>query len=316
MANNNLIIHRAPKNIELNCITSFIRVFNFIFDLAGKGKPHYHLSFLNVNRCDVTGVLLLYKLLEYSVSKQCFSSPTHDIAYNDFLKECIADYGFSDLIKSLMNNPNEIDLRHYKKLKVSSDNKVLIAPIALIREDTSHSLEIIKNQYVPLISSFYQEDKVRQMVLGVFTEIVHNFWAHATTDSKSIVVGYGTHDHFEIVCCDNGLGIDGTMRRCFPIKDSKTLVKKAMENGVTSKTNSSHMGYGLWFINEVITRTQGSFTVVSNDVQYQNNHGKINVMNCPYWKGSIVSVKLPLEHPITISDMGIYTNTTLKINFI
>ena len=294
MASSSPKIIWAPKSIELNSVTSFVRLFNFVFDLSGQEKPNYHLAFGKVERCDVTGVLLLYKLLEYTVTTRCFSSPTHDIAYNDLLKESISEYGFLDLIKSLMNNPNDVDLRPYKKLKISSGKKVLIAPIALIRNDTIHSLDIIKTQYVPIISDFYEDETVQQMILGVFTEVMHNFWAHAIADNKSIIVGYGTKHYFEIVCCDNGAGIDGTMRERYNNKDSKVLVKRAMENGVTSKENTSHMGYGLWFINEVVTKTRGSLTIISNDVLYRNDFGKISVTNTPSWKGCIVSVKLPL----------------------
>lgn len=316
MASNSPRVYGAPKNIELNSITSFIRIFNFVFGIAGKEKPGYHLSFQKVVRCDVTGVLLLYKLLEYTVSKQCFSAPSHDIAYNDYLKACISEYGFLELIKSLMNNPNDVDLRPYRKLKISSDEKVLIAPIALIREDTIHSLEVIKRQYVPIISGFYEDTDVQQMILGVFTEVMHNFWAHAVSDDKSIIVGYGTKQFFEIVCCDNGEGIDGTMRDRYTSKDSKVLVKRAMENGVTSKENTSHMGYGLWYINEVVSRVHGSLTIVSNDVLYQNSFGKVQVSNGPFWKGCIVSVKLPLRNPVTIKDLDVDYSQEVKINFI
>ena len=317
MVNNSQTVFWAPKNIEVNSITSFVRVFNFVFAMSGKEKPNYHLAFGKVERCDVTGVLLLYKLLEYSVSKQCFFSPTHDIAYNDYLKACISEFGFLDLIKSLMNNPNDVDLRPYKKLKISSDKKVLIAPIALIRDDSVHSLDIIKNQYVPVITGFYEDEKVEQMILGVFTEVMHNFWAHAIADDKSIIVGYGTKQFFSIVCCDNGAGIDGTMRDRYRNKDSKALVKRAMDNGVTSKENTSHMGYGLWYINKVVTETRGSLTIVSNDVLYRNDFGKISVSNGPFWKGCIISIKLPLAHPVTIKDID--TNVPqqiVKVNFI
>ena len=313
---NNLIVVSAPKNIEINSATSFVRVFNFIFDLVGKEKWHYHLSFAKVERCDVTGVLLLYKILEFAVSSRCFHAPTHDIVYNDFLKACISEYGFSELIKSLMNTPDSIDLKPYKKLKVSSDKKVLIAPIALIRNDKSHSLDIIKNQYVPVISGFYAEEKIQQMILGVFTEIMHNFWSHATLDSKSIIVGYGTKQYFEVVCCDNGIGIDGTMRLRYNSKDSKRLVCKAMENGVTSKVNTSHMGYGLWFINEVVSRSKGTLTIITNNTLYQNNRGRKTIQDCPLWKGCVVSVKLPLDFPVSISDISTRPNQEVKINFI
>ena len=316
MGNRFLKVIQAPKNMEINSISSFIRVFNFIFDLAGKEKPNYFLSFSKVERCDVTGLLLLYKMLEYSVNKKCFHSPETDVVSQILIRDYITEYGFFELIKSLMNNPDAIDLRPYKKLRISSDEKVLIAPIALIRSDNLHATQIIKNHYGPKISSFYQDEGVQQMILSVYTEILHNFWAHATSDTKSIIVGYGTKNYFEIACCDNGYGIDGTMNARFPNKNPKFLVKKAMENGVTSKVNSNHMGYGLWYINEVVSKARGKLTIVSNNVMFRNEYGKVSVSDCPFWKGCIVSLKLPLSNPISIKDIKVDKSNDVNINFI
>lgn len=316
MVNSNLKLIWSPKNMEINNLASFVRMFNFIFDLSGKEKPNYFLAFSNVERCDVTGVLILYKILEYSVSHKCFLSPKTDVFNSGLIKAYITEFGFLELIKSLMNDSDAIDLRPYKKLRISSDEKVLVAPIALIRKDTGHSFDIIKNHYEPVISSFYKNERVQQMILSVYTEILHNFWAHATSDNKSIIVGYGTKNYFEIACCDNGYGIDGTMNTRFSSKNSKFLVKKAMENGVTSKINSNHMGYGLWYINEVVSKARGRLTIVSNNVLYRNDYGKVSVSDCPFWKGCIVSLKLPLSNPISIKDINVDISNDVNINFI
>ena len=316
MVNSAKKIFYAPKSIDLNNITSFIRVFNFIFNLTQKQRPDYPLSFGKVQKCDATGVLLLYKILEYSVINNCFRDPTHDINNNLYLKGCISEYGFSELVKALMKDPDDIDLKPYKNLKVLHDKKVLVAPIALIRRETYHSEEIIKNHYVPTISSFYTDEKIQNMILGVFTEIMHNFWAHATLDSNSIIFGYGTLNYFAIICCDNGKGIDGTMRERFRSMDSKKLVLQAMKDGITSKENTSHMGYGLWYVNEVISQIKGTLTIISNNILYTNSYGRQNIMNCPAWKGCVISLKMPLNAPVTICDIKQIQNSNVKINFI
>lgn len=313
---NDINILRAPRNLECNNLTSLLRVFNVIFSFAGKEKERFHLSFTNVDKCDVTGVLTVYKLLEFCVLNKCFSMPTHDIVYNEYLKSYIDKFGFAELIKSLMNSPDSIDLRPYKKLKVSSDSECLIAPIALIREDNQHSIDIIKRLYEPKITAFYDNTRIRQMILSVFTEVMHNFWSHATSDNKSVIVGYGTKHMFNIACCDNGIGIDGSMSSIYPNVAPARLMSLAMTNGITSKIGTSHMGYGLWYINEVVKRINGSLMIISNSTLYRNDYGKVFISSCPTWKGCVISIKLPLSKPITISDIELVKKNDININFI
>lgn len=296
------MVVNIQKYLEAGHIDTFIRLTNCIFGYTEKEVPGFSLDFSRVEKADLLGVLLTYKILEYSTVHRCFSSPIHDIYQNNVLLSTIEKFGFGDLIKSLMSDKKVRTSSEYKKLKVKNESDCVIAPIALLRSEHSHSELVIKQQYEPIITAFYQNDSIVEMILEVFTEIMHNFWAHATED-KSIIAGYGNRNFFEIACVDNGIGIDGTIHNAFPDRVGEKALKYAMSRGVTSKKGSNHMGYGLWFINEIVSQAGGVAHIISNDYSLLNKNGRQSFQKFPRWKGSVVYVKMPLKTSVTIKDI-------------
>lgn len=291
------------KFLDVGHISSFIRLVNCVFGYSDKQLPGFHLDFSRVERADLLGVLLTYKVLEYSTVHRCFTAPSHNIYRNSIMMDTIEKFGFEDLIRSLMSDKSNRITKEYKNLQVKNENDCVIAPIALLRTEHYHSELVIKNKYEPIITGFYQNDDVVEMILEVFTEIMHNFWAHATVDEKSIITGYGNKSYFEIACVDNGLGIDGTIHSSFPKYSGGKALSHAMSRGVTSKNGSNHMGYGLWFINEIVSRTNGVLYIISNNAIFTNANGKHGVQDSPNWHGTIVYIKIPLACPVTIKDV-------------
>lgn len=312
-----IMIVNIQKFLDAGHISSFIRLINCVFDYEGKEIPAFHLDFSRVERADLLGVLLTYKVLEYSAVHRCFTAPSHNIYGNQNLMNTIDKFGFEDLIKSLMSIKKNRITKEYKNLEIKNENDCVIAPIALLRTEHYHSELVIKNKYEPIITGFYQDDSVVEMILEVFTEIMHNFWAHAT-DERSIITGYGNKSFFEIACVDNGLGIDGTIHSSFPKYNGGKALSYAMSRGVTSKGGTNHMGYGLWFINEIVSRTKGTLQIISNNSTFCNNNGKSAVQDCPNWHGTIVYIKIPLTNPITIKDVEEkhYELNEINVNFI
>jgi hypothetical protein len=296
------MIVNIQKFLDAGHISSFIRLINCVFEYEEKEIPAFHLDFSRVERADLLGVLLTYKVLEYSTVHRCFTAPSHNIYSNKILTNTINKFGFEDLIRLLMAVNDSMITKEYKNLEIKNENDCVIAPIALLRTEHYHSEIVIKNKYEPIITGFYQKDAVVEMILEVFTEIMHNFWAHAT-DEKSIIAGYGNRNFFEIACVDNGLGIDGTIHSSFPKYYGGKALLYAMSRGVTSKSGTNHMGYGLWFINEIVSRTKGTLQIISNKSVFCNSNGKYSVQISPNWHGTIVYVRIPLSHPVTIKDV-------------
>ena len=310
MVNNYLPIH-LPKRLTNSFISSYIGKINVIFQYKNTGTKTIALDFGDVQEIDILGTLITYKVLEYCMINNCFANKIHNIFANDNLVKEIQRFGFDEFINSL----TVVEEKKYKKLKVELLNNCVVAPIALLRRDSAYSEEMIQKKYEPTISKYYAEnEKKAGMILEVFTEIMHNFWSHAS-DNKSIIAGFGNKAFFEIACADNGLGIDGTMAFQYPNKTGLQRMKLAMKRGITSKTNTNHMGFGLWFINEIVNRTKGILTIISNGILFQNRFGSMVYSACPKWEGTIVYVKLPLEKPVTISEIE-DTRTIININFI
>lgn len=308
-----IIYYCVPKFVTVGFLSTVVGNFNRAFLYKGLQHNYFKLDFSSVCKVDVLGILLIYKFLEYIIVSKSFRGQEHNIYENKYLLDRISEYGFEDLIRSLTN---VVEDKEYKKLRIAEGNNCLIAPIALIRSNHDFSEDILKNQYEPQVKAYYSSNhKASDMILQVFTEILHNFWAHAT-DDRSVIVGYGTKDVFEIACIDNGLGIDGTMRTIYSSMSPQDAVLSAMQKGRTSKQGTNHMGYGLWFINQIITRVNGNMSVVSNNVYYENKNGYVKNYISTRWNGTIVYLRIPLKEPVTIADIEDAAQfNELKINF-
>lgn len=309
MANKEVIIN-IPKNLSKNNIASYIGKLNFFFDLPNTHKENYYVVFDKVEEVDLLGVLLTYKFLEFSVRNNCFKDPS--LMLNDVMNKQIKRFGFDSLITDFIRG-NETK-KEYEKLKVEIKDDFLIAPIALIRSDV-YNKDATKNKYLPVIANYYGDCTTCEMIFQVFSEILHNFWSHAVNDTLSIIVVHGNKSKIQISCADTGSGIKETLKQKYKNKSDEYIIGKSVERGVTSKPNSNHMGFGLWYVNEIVTRTNGKFEIFSQNGYYRNLGGKAHTSKSCFWKGTIVNIELPLKNPVTIANIEPQNNSHLKINF-
>ena len=63
----------------------------------------------------------------------------------------------------------------------------------------------------------------------------------------------------------------------YSLYKSESLFPKVLERGVTSKEKSNHLGYGLYYVNEVVTRLKGQMSIFTDNMILQNDHGKIKI---------------------------------------
>lgn len=290
---------------------SYISKLNFFFDIADKRKEHYSIVFEKVEEVDLLGVLLTYKFLEYGIKNNCFRDP--NLYLNEVMQTQIKRFGFHNLISDFIRG-NEAR-KEYEKLKVEIKDDFLIAPIALIRGDDNNR-DIIKQKYLPVIENYYNESAICTMIFQVFSEVLHNFWSHAVKDTLSIIVVHGNKSKIQISCADTGNGIIETLRSKYSKKSDEFILEKSIEKGITSKPNTNHMGYGLWYVNEIVTQTNGKLEMFSQHGYLRNLAGMIKSVKSCYWKGTIINIELPLSIPITIADIEKKLNNNLKINFI
>lgn len=306
---------QTPKKFVSNNYLRFFNDFSFVFNLVNSKEAGFTLNLEKTKECSVLGVLLVYKFMEFSVRNDCFWSPKFIMGedFNNSMKK----YGFVDLMNTYINGNNPD--KELVKLKVSVKGDFIIAPQALLSNDKVSSDKLNKN-FLPKIKNYYSyNDKVVKMIFSCFSEVFLNFWAHAEDQNNSIIVAYGNKDHIEIACADNGKGILTTLKQGgkFHIDNHKTFLS-SLEKNVTSKSMSNHMGHGLWGINEIVKRTNGTFHIYSEGYFYQSqNASKIVTGKVGFWQGTVVYLKIPLDSPISweevVSDVK---DLKLKVDWI
>lgn len=302
-----------PSRIERTNILEVVGRLAYIFDSSGQNRPHFFLNFDNVKKIDALGVLVLYKLLEYSVTHQCFKKPLFNLTHNNPIEQQIEKFGFSELITKLMDNKTKE--QYYKNLTTLVTKDFIMAPVAMLKDDET---SFQKTQALKEIVRYYGNNDISTMILQLFSELFLNYISHSEKDNKSVIVVHGNQQKIEFGCADNGIGIVASLRTNPRYKDvpSMQLLRNAIQRGVTSKENTDHVGYGLYYINEVVNRLNGQLLILTDEWMLQNIHGKIAVRRVARWKGTLLSINIPLTYAVTINDIEPVFNTQIKINFV
>lgn len=300
MASINRIL-RVPKKFNPTSIITFINDSQDVFRIIGKNERGFFLDLSNVQKCGMIGVLLVYKVIEFSIKNDCFLAPSYAMS-QPFMK-AMEKYGFTGLIISYLAEKKKAE-KEIGRLRVSVTDEFIIAPHALIRHD-KYSSEVLNSKYLPKIEKYYSfSKKAVSMIFQSFSEVLLNFWEHAVDDSQSIIVANGNKETIEIACADTGKGVLTTLMQANKQKKDKinTLIS-AVEKGVTSKDMSNHMGYGLWIIDEITKRTKGRFHMYSEGYYYQREFKKVKYGKCGHWQGTVIYISLPVQSPVTLSDI-------------
>ncbi len=291
----------APKHFRANSILQFIEDCSPVYGLSGKNEKGFLLDLERVRDCSMIGVLLVYKVIEYSIKRNCFNGPMYLMGLP--FRESMEKYGFTNLIITYLADKNVAE-REFANLKISVTDNFIIAPQALLRNDR-YSSEILNKKYLPQIESYYSfSPKAVTMIFICFSEILLNFWEHAIDDTQSIIVANGNNSNIEISCADNGQGVVTSLVNAGkPKKDGINTFISSVEKGVTSKEMSNHMGYGLWILDEIVKQTNGRFHLYSEGYYYQRDFGKVKSGKTGFWQGTIVYLSIPLRNPITLCDI-------------
>ncbi len=312
-----MIIFKFPKILRPGDIIELLDSLEKAFSMEGKSIPDAKILLDKVKKTSLLGILLNYKFIEYTYKHYCFKKP--EMIVNDYVKKEWERYGFTKLINSFVSN-KDLTEKNYKQLKVKVEDRFIIAPQALLRSK-DYSDKFLKSEFLPKIENYYSNnDKVVSMIFLCLSEILLNFWEHAVDDTNSILVAEGNTNHIEIGCADTGNGIITTLNQVFKNSslDRPSTLKKAVEKFVTSKKMTNHMGYGLWILNQITTKTKGRFHLYSEGAYFKNDFGKEFVGKCGYWKGTIIYLSLPLKKPITLTDLENHDNkkfNDIKINW-
>ena len=300
------LIFKTPRNFTDKNIDSFLYEIQDIF-LKSYHKDQLIILELNkTTTIDICAILVLYKFMEYTAIHKLFYSPFVNID-GSYIQNKLYQYGFNDLFKFIINNFDNKSNKEYRNLKTKTEEDFIIAPKPLLRhsEDAKKDIE---EKYYKKIESYYNFDRrVVTMIFTCISEAIINFMAHATSDSRSILVAMGNKSSIKIACVDNGDGIITTMRRCEKYKNiklSSKIMHLALQKHITSKDGTPyHMGCGLWIIDEIVTKSRGHLYIYSEGVKYSNISGKKKFEECAKWKGTIISIGLLFENTVTPEDI-------------
>ena len=312
-----MILFEFPKYVKPNNFSELLFNLEKAFGMENQMIPEVKINLRRLKKTSLLGVLINYKFIEYTYKHNCFKKP--ELLVDKYILDEWNRYGFAELFNLYISNKDITD-KWYKKLDVVIGEKFFIAPQALLR-DNNYSDQFLKSNFLPKIQAYYNNnEKIVSMIFLCLSEILLNFWEHAIDDTNSILVAEGNKNHIEIACADTGNGIISTLEKVLDksILTNPLKLKKSVEKGVTSKLHTNHMGYGLYLLNEITSRTGGRFHIYSEGSLYNNDFGKVKINKTGYWKGTIIYLSLPLIKPITLSDIEDYEKGKLKnikVNF-
>lgn len=314
--NPNSRILRIPSVISNSNLESLLDLFEFVFINKIKFEKDFYIDMRKLRKASLLGQLLIYKFMSYTVEHECFQNPRifwSEDSQLDIFKES----GFAELMdKCFTRNRKNLLFTYNKFPQVFKDN-LFISPQILVRDERDRQKSSHQDYFISKIANYYDSPKVRSTISTGVGELIMNFWEHATKDSGTIALAKGNKDFFELILADNGQGIISTIKTNHPNLSDKHLMLKVLEKGITSKTNTFHMGSGLWIIKELTERNSGVFDMYSEGIHVQVTNKHVIANKTPFWKGTITYWKINIESISSVSDfISIKGNKGIKLNIV
>ena len=297
-------IYRTPKNFSVCSAKQFFDEVESIFSLANAKIKNVELDTSQTEKADIFGQLLLYKFMEYTIHKGCFSSPSTNLNNNQKLKVLLDRTGFLPFVNEFMNKRTsqlKNDIPSDYNLGWKQSDKFYIAPIVLSSKtnDYTQKEELIRQK----IRDYYHKDQtIVGTIMSCISEIGSNFLEHAEESTNSVMVATGNNEYFELACADTGKGVLTSLRNV--IKDRMQpheLLRMSLNKGVTSKPGTNHSGSGLWLISQYVSFSKGEMSIFSEGASCHQKKSNFKVGQCGRWKGTIVYVHLSLRNKEAIA---------------
>lgn len=290
-------IYRTPKNISVCSARLFLTEVESIFNLANLKVPGVELDTLQTEKADILGQLLLYKFIEYTIHKSCFLSPKTNLNSNILLKNGLDKTGFLPFVNEFMNKKNsqlKNDIPKDYILEWKEENTIYIAPIVLSKDSDAYADK--EEEIYQKIRTYYNADStVVGTIMSCLSEVGSNFMRHAEESTNSVMVARGNKDFFELACADTGIGTITSLRPILKGNyQTHEILRKALEQGITSKPDTNHSGSGLWLISKYVSFSKGELYLFSEGAFCHQKKNNVKMGQCGRWKGTIIYVRIPL----------------------
>lgn len=293
-----------PKNLSACSAKQFLAEVESIFSLANAKVTGVQLDTSQTEKADIFGQLLLYKFIEYTIHKSCFSGPSTNLKGNIQLKNLLDVTGFLPFVNEFMNKKNnelKNDIPENYKLEWKEADKFYIAPIVLSQSNYySEKEELIRQK----IRDYYRGDStIVGTIMSCISEVGSNFLEHSEETTNSVMVAAGNKDYFELACADTGKGILTSLRSLFKKRMQKhELLRMSLNKGITSKPGTNHLGAGLWLISQYVSFSGGEMLIFSEGASCHQKKDNFKMGQCGFWKGTIIYIRMPLLHKEKIAE--------------
>lgn len=296
---------RTPTHMTISNVRDFLKEIETVFlyqKYGKKGVQNVYFQTKQTQKIDILGALLIYKFIEYTVKSGCFFDPQWDLLESRMVREGMNRYGFGLSNSPYIRDSNGIEAFIPPFSKYDENTNWFYAPVRLNKNDPNIGVKVTNEKKINRF--YYDEPLIQHCIIQCISEISTNFQAHTEDDTESVIVAQGSRTYFEIACADNGIGILTSLRQNQEYRkyENFELLEKSLNNGVSSKPNSMHMGRGLWYIYECVKRTCGQLIVFSQDQYFKYNNSRIKKGDSPYWKGTILYIKINLNKIQNIQD--------------
>lgn len=294
---------QIPEKFYQEEIKDFLEKTEFIFTKNKTYITNFTLDLSHIKEISILGMLVIYKFIAYTVKHSIFRRPVLSWGLTNSVKSLFNEFGFTPLIDNFVNNKNKNKIEEsYKALKSSTTDVLFCAPHSMLRTEANRNE--LEQEFLNKIAEFY--DSTRNSIVNLCTsELMLNFWSHATIDADSIIVAKGGKTYFNLFLIDNGEGLISSLKRnpIYQGESDEDLLYSVFEEGISSKPNTNHQGRGLFLVRELVKLNEGELIVFTEGFQYRLKDGKINVSKAPYWKGVVMTVKLKLRRPRDITHL-------------
>ena len=308
MSNKYPIIFKTPKKFCVQNVKYFLINIERIFGMENKHQVGVFFNVANTKKVDILGLLLIYKFLNYTVKKHCFANPATNLRDNKEVSRMMKKIGFEKLVDEnfTIKNPDET------KTDYTESEGLFIAPIVLRRDGCNNINKVEKK-----IKDYYNQNEISSSILQCIGELSSNFQEHAVEDTQSVLVAIGNKDYIEIACADNGEGIISSLKSVLKEKynNGYDVIRRSVDENVTSKPDGGHMGCGLWIVNQYVTATKRVMHIYSQNAYLKNNEGEIKCGESPFWKGTIIYIKMPLKNKEPFTRVMYEKEKNLELNY-
>lgn len=221
--------------------------------LDENGDPRYSqikFDFARLSFIDPTGVVVASNLIDY-LRQRGVKVKFHIVKPYSTTTEYLDDFGF---------------FRHYRGEALRPSAALRNTTVPLERVKSAAIFAYLNSHLMPWIAARVGlEQNSVDAVKTCFEEIFYNIDDHAGVKIGSAFAQFfPSKEHIHVAISDFGVGIPNVVRRVLPRISDEDALRKACEEGFTTKTNVRNRGAGLPTLMKYVTlRNHGTVLLVS-----------------------------------------------------